>query len=95
MEPPPPDIQDTLERMERSRKASAASAPLRAAPAGKKARAIQNMWDLILIVGAMVGFGVFYAVVLPYLPRWSRTLVMIVGLSAVGIFVRSRARAKT
>lgn len=55
-------------------------------------RLARNLLDLFLIVGALVGFGVFYALAAPYLPSWARTTVSIIGILAIGSFIRSRAR---
>jgi hypothetical protein len=48
--------------------------------------------DLFLIIGALLGYAVLYALALPYLPSWARVPVSVIGIVIVGGFIRSRAR---
>lgn len=55
-------------------------------------RWLRNLRDLILIVGAFLGFAAFAVLVLPHAPKWVAYIVYPVGVLLVGSFVRGLAK---
>jgi hypothetical protein len=92
MERPPPDIEDTLERMERSQKEKIAAAVRERRPAGPLWA--RNVRDLVLIVGIILGFAVVSVVARPYLPKNLWLVLYPIGATVVYFVIRSMARKK-
>jgi len=53
---------------------------------------IGNLRDLLLIISAFLGFAIVAVVYIPHLPQPLPAIAYIVGMLAVGVFIRSLAK---